>query len=768
MFKSNKQHQLLRYYPLLGASLYLVFGWAWVAFSDGLLAWLVDDPQLLMRYQTYKGLFYIVLTAGMAWFLLQQQHLYARHLAASEKAFNQTFDHAAAGVAYVAPDGRLVRVNQAFCQLMGYSEQELAAMGLSQLTHPAEVMTDQQQWQQLVAGSSKRYSIEKRYLRKDGQQLWARLSVALADSEPVKVICVIQDISSLKHTQQQLQESELRFRTLLDNTPQISVQGYDEFGTTIYWNRASELIYGYSKEEALGQNLLQLIIPPAMHAGVKQAIYDMASSGEARPAEELSLRRKDGSIVEVYSAHAVVQLPDKRPQIYCIDLDLTERKQQQAELAFLAEYDPLTHLPNRHFFNQQLEHSLKVARRDQQGIAVLLLDLDHFKNVNDSLGHNSGDQLLQQVADRLRCCCRESDTLARLGGDEFGLLLERIPQAEDAARFAQKVLQQLETPFILAAGQELTIAASIGISLFPQHSDTVESLIQGADAALYKAKAEGRNTYSYFSDQLTEKARQRLTLEARLRQAIKLQQLCCYYQPQLDITSGQMIGAELLIRWLDPEVGLIPPDQFIPVAESCGLIHAIGHFVLQQACEQGQRWLNMGLPALRLAVNVSPQQFAKGDLQQQVLDLLQKTGYPPASLELEVTENALMADEDRVVESMQALRELGIRLAVDDFGTGYSSLAYLKRLPLDLLKIDRRFIEDLAVTSDDRQITKAIIDLAHTLKFEVLAEGVETQSQLAVLKQMQCDYYQGYYFSRPLPEAEFTALLQQHAKVVMP
>ncbi|PRD38137.1 UNVERIFIED_CONTAM: putative signaling protein [Trichonephila clavipes] len=764
MKQLDARRKKLRYYPLLGALCYLVLGFFWITFSDQLVSALVTDAATLTRYQSYKGYTYVLLTALLAWLLLKQRLHFARSLLKSEYLLEQTIARAAAGIAHVNADGQFIRVNDELCNLLGYSAAELLTMRFQQLTHPMDLSRDQELLHEVLQGRRQSYTLEKRYLHKNGQIIWARLSVALIaeteNSEPF-FVSVIQDISDVKLTQMKLEESELRFRTLLDSMPTISVQGYDEEGKTLYWNKGSEKVYGYSRKEAVGRNLLDLIIPEKMQEGVREAINLMASSGEARHAEELTLRRKDGSPVTVYSSHAVIILPDKKPQIYCIDIDLTDYKQQEAQLAFLAQYDPLTHLPNRHYFANQLDQALKVARRENLQLAVLILDLDNFKNINDSYGHKTGDLLLQRVAEKLQICCRETDSLARLGGDEFAILIEHLDTPEDAARFAQELLQNLQQPMLLEQDLELSTAASIGISLYPTHHDNVEALLQGADSALYKAKSEGRNTYYYYSDQLTAQARQRLVLESRLRQAIKKQQLRCYYQPQLDIKTGSIIGAELLLRWQDPELGFISPDLFIPLAESSGLIHLIGQQVLQQACIQGQAWLNEGLPPITLAVNVSVQQFGRGDLEQQVKMVLAESGFPARLLELEVTESALMLDEEKVVLTMQQLRETGVRLAIDDFGTGYSSLAYLQRLPLDILKVDRRFIANMTANTDDRQIAKAIIELGHTLRFEVLAEGVETAEQLALLQEMACDYYQGYYFSKAVPAEEFRRLLLQ-------
>ena len=763
MMKQKGAAKTLRLYPVMGGLMYVLLGVCWILFSDSVLSMLTDNSEQLNRYQTYKGLFYVGLTGLLAWLLLRQHQRLTTTLQASEQAFTDTFEHAAAGIAHVNADGKFLRINQHFAALLGYSQAEMLDMSFHQITHPEDLDNDQQQFIQLRQKITTSYTLEKRYFGKTGEVVWVKLAVSTAPDSANTApyfIAVVQDISAQKLAEQQLLESELRFRTLLDNAPQISVQGYDQFGTTIYWNRASELIYGYSKEEALGRSLLELIIPDEAHDEVRQAMTYMAENAEPIAAEELTLKRKDGSLISVFSNHAVVKLPEQSPQIFCIDIDLTERKRQAQELAFLAEFDPLTQLPNRQHFSNRLTSAVKLAKRNQQFLAVMILDLDHFKDVNDSFGHQTGDELLLQVTERLNLSCRETDTLARLGGDEFVFLVEQLAQPEDAARVADKILQQLHAPFTLELHNDITVAASVGICIYPSHADSAEALLQGADAALYRAKADGRNTYSFYSDSLTIQARARLLLEQRLRNAMKQNHLTCYYQPQLDILSGRIVGAEVLLRWIDPSDGIIGPDTFIPLAEASGLIHQIGNFVLQQACQQGRAWQLAGLPNINLAINVSAQQFNKGDLQQRITSILRETGFDPSFLELEVTENALMGDEDVVIKTMTALREQGIKLAIDDFGTGYSSLAYLKRLPLDVLKIDRRFIENLPSAEDDKSITKAIIDLAHNLRFKVLAEGVETVEQLDFLREQHCDYYQGYYFSKPVPAATFAELLK--------
>jgi diguanylate cyclase (GGDEF)-like protein len=389
-----------------------------------------------------------------------------------------------------------------------------------------------------------------------------------------------------------------------------------------------------------------------------------------------------------------------------------------------------------------------------------MLDLDKFKAVNDNFGHKAGDELLQQVARRISSGMREVDTLARLGGDEFIVLLENISHAEDASRLAEQIIATLSKPFTLSQADNVQIGVSIGISLYPQHGTSPEQLIDYADAALYHAKESGRGCFAYFSDELTQKARARLALESRLRQAIAQNQLRVYFQAQVDVATGQLIGAEALVRWQDAIKGLIMPSEFISIAEDTGLIAAIGEWVLRETCRLGRQWLDEGLPPISLAVNISAYQFHRCDLKALVIEVLAETGFPAHLLELEITETGLLENQQNAMSTLNALHQLGIHLAIDDFGTGYSSLAYLKFLPLDVLKIDKSFIDDIPFLQSDMTITATIIAMAHHLGFKVLAEGVETAEQLAFLQKHGCDSYQGYLYSKPLPASDFSELLK--------
>ncbi|MCX8049754.1 MAG: EAL domain-containing protein [Methylohalobius sp.] len=430
-----------------------------------------------------------------------------------------------------------------------------------------------------------------------------------------------------------------------------------------------------------------------------------------------------------------------------------ERKLQEKELEFLAYHDPLTSLPNRRRLLEHLAQAVAHARRQGVGFALVLLDLDRFKDVNDCFGHSAGDRLLVQVATHLHGQLRATDLLARLGGDEFALVLDDLHTPEDAGRVAAKLIDSLERSWQIGEEIEVRVGASCGIALYPDHGSEASALLQHADAALYQAKAQGRGQFCYFSPELTARTRHRLHVANQLRWALNGNELALYFQAQLD-KDGNLVGAEALVRWPSPS-RLIPPAEFIPIAEQSGLIAELDLWVIAALCRQGQAWLNAGLAVPLLAANLSPKELSRCRLDQAVTKILETTGFPPQLLALELTETALMEQGQQANEALAALRQLGVSLALDDFGTGYSSLAQLKRLPLDLIKIDKCFVDDLPQLREDCEIASAIIAMGHALGIKVLAEGVETQSQFRFLADQGCDFYQGYLFSQPLPAEEF-------------
>lgn len=432
---------------------------------------------------------------------------------------------------------------------------------------------------------------------------------------------------------------------------------------------------------------------------------------------------------------------------------------------YVATHDMLTDLPNRQLFHDRLDEALANARRTRSRVALLFLDLDRFKLTNDTLGHAAGDRLLQSVAERLAQCIRTSDTVARLGGDEFTAILPGIQRSQDVARVANKILDALARPFVLD-GIELYITTSIGISMFPTDGVDSETLLKNADIAMYRAKANGRNNFQFYTPAMNEKALERMELEYSLRQAADREEFVLHYQPQVDVTTGRIVGMEALLRWKHPTLGMLMPSEFIPLAEETGLIVPIGEWVLRTACAQGREWLDQGLPEVGIAVNFSARQFQRQNPVKTVTRVLSETGLPPDLLELELTESAVMRDAEAASATLRQLKQLGIHLSLDDFGTGYSSLSHLKRFPLEKLKIDKLFIGSLTVDPNDRAITSAIIAMAHSLQLEPIAEGVETLAQLDALRNLKCEKMQGFLFSGAVTAAAAGKLLvrQDHAR----
>lgn len=440
---------------------------------------------------------------------------------------------------------------------------------------------------------------------------------------------------------------------------------------------------------------------------------------------------------------------------YAVNVHRLDQSQQ-----YLTNYDLLTGLPNRTMLLMQLEHAIVQAKREEKHIALLHIDLDRFKEINESYGHESGDDLLRQAAERLTSRLRQTDMISRPGGDEFTVVLEDADDPQDCARVAADILDILSEPFDLYSGLTITIGASIGIALFPEHGTNHHDLLQNVDSALYLAKNEGRGCFRFYSEELTIYARNRLDLEAKLRAGIRNDELRVFFQPQINIVTGAIIGAEALVRWQSPELGMISPASFIPIAENSGLIMKLGEYVLRETCRQGVQWLQEGLPRITLAVNLSPLQLRQGNIVATVRKILEETDYPAELLELEVTESALMEHGEKGLQILHDLRSLGLSLAMDDFGTGYSSLAYLKYFPLNVLKIDKSFVDDLPDGPNDRKIVSTIVQMGQHLGFKVLAEGVEREEQRAFLQTLGCDLFQGYLFSKPVPAEEFAVLLR--------
>ncbi len=535
----------------------------------------------------------------------------------------------------------------------------------------------------------------------------------------------------------------------------------DPAGRIAAVNRGCAEITGYGPQELVGRTAA--VLKSGRHEEDFYAAMWAAIRETGCWQGEVWNRRKDGDIYPQWLNISVVKDEQGTVTHYVgVFADISAMKESESKLDHLAHHDSLTGLPNRLLLHARIEHSLERARRNGTRLAVLFLDLDHFKNINDTLGHPVGDLLLQETARRLAACVREEDTVARLGGDEFTLLLEDLQDAHFAGEAAQRILAALAEKFVLQ-GHEVFVTCSIGISLFPGDGADVTTLLKNADSALYRAKEQGRDNYQFYTQELTARALERLALEASLRHAVPRGELRLHYQPQVDLYSGRVVGMEALLRWQHPQRGLVPPAEFIPLAEESGLILPIGEWVLRTACARLKAWIDAGLPKIRVAVNLSSRQFNQKNLFDTVAGVLRDTGLDPHCLELELTESLIMRDPEAAIATLARLRSLGVYFSIDDFGTGYSSLSYLKRFPIDRIKIDQSFVRNITTAPEDAAVSQAIISLSHSLNLKTVAEGVETAEQREFLRSRQCDEVQGFHFSRPLPEEEMEQLLREGA-----
>ncbi|MFZ0913879.1 MAG: EAL domain-containing protein [Candidatus Korobacteraceae bacterium] len=547
----------------------------------------------------------------------------------------------------------------------------------------------------------------------------------------------------------ELSQAEEKYRAIFEDAV-VGIFQITPEGRPLSINRTLAQMYGYDSPEQFTAGVPNMVDQLLVNRErMKELKRRLDAEGVVRSAE-LEVYDKDRTKKWALVNLRVVRDADGNILLYEGTVeDVTDRKVAEERVQFLAYYDALTGLHNRTFLRQVLAKALASTRRQDQKIAVLFLDLDRFKIINDSLGHSFGDLLLQQVAERLKRCVREEDTVARVGGDEFLIVLAALESVTEATIAADRILNGIAAEFLIE-DQRLNVTCSIGVSIFPEHGMDGETLIKNADAAMYCAKEKGRNTFQFFTEDMNIQVVERLTLENSLRLALERKELFLVYQPQMEIASGMIVGVEALLRWQHPERGLVPPDKFIRVAESSGLIMPIGEWVLREACSQVREWQHAGLLVVPVAVNVSAVQFRQGDFLAVIKKVLSETGLSPEYLELELTESTLLSNVNVIFPMLEELRTMGLKLAIDDFGTGYSSLSYLRQFPVSKLKIDRSFVQDVVLNSDDAAITAAIISMAKGLNLKVIAEGVETGAQMAFLRVHQCDQIQGYYFSRPL------------------
>lgn len=668
------------------------------------------------------------------------------------------------GILVLDQDAKFVYSNPSFSRMLGLSVDQVE--GRTPLdpkwrvihedgspdpgeTHPS--------WLTLKTGKPIHNRIQGVYTA-DGKLNWL-----LANSEPMfhpethqitGVVVTFSDITERKHREQQLRLTAQVFEY---SQEAIVIANAERKILTV--NRAFSEITGYGNEEAVGREMLFHCVNTYPGSDENSLWQEVIQQGHWRG--ETRNRRRDGEdYSELASISSVKNEQNEVTHFICVASDITERKNAERRIENLAYYDALTDLPNRVMFQDRLDQALALARREQFSLAVLMIDLDRFKIINDSLGHMVGDHLLRQVARRLQQCVREVDTISRMGGDEFVAVLLDV-DANGAAHVAIRILNKLAGAYEIE-GYRLNNTASIGISIFPNDGRDNETLIKQADAAMYHAKDSGRHNYKFFTDDMNASALERIVLENGLRDALERNELLLHYQPQLDTVTGRLLGAEALLRWNHPEKGLISPGRFIPVAEETGLIVPIGGWVIREVCRQIRVWLDDGLDVCRISINLAAQQLREIDLIDTVCAALNEKRVEPHLLEFELTESTLMSENATTDQHLQAFDSLGVELSIDDFGTGYSSLSYLKRFPFDRLKIDRSFVQDLANNPDDEAIVSSVIGLSKNLKMEVIAEGVETEEQLVLLQKLGCNAAQGFLFSKPLTSENFAIYLRDY------
>ncbi|GMR05436.1 MAG: hypothetical protein BMS9Abin25_0011 [Gammaproteobacteria bacterium] len=655
----------------------------------------------------------------------------------------------------VDSEGCLIRVSPSVQRLLGYTPEQLQGKMLADFY--ADPKRRELFLRQLEEQGGVIENFESKLRHKDGSTVWVSTNahyIRDKQGNPIGVEGTARDISQLKAAE----DLNSRFGRILDSSSnEIYVFDADTLHFTQV-NRGARQNLGYTKQELEGLTPVDLK-PDYTWEDFTELLQPLYRGEQKQIVLQTRHQRKDGT---TYPVEVRLQLSQQEspPVFVAFIQDISERIQNEKQLQYLAHYDALTNLPNRVLFTDRLDQSLARARWHEYAVAVLFLDLDRFKIINDSLGHNVGDQALQALSERLNGCVHEGDTVARLGGDEFAIVLEDIDSADDVAPFARKILDVLSQPFLLDK-YEFIITTSIGISLFPIDGENTQTLLKHADIAMYRAKDEGRNTYQFYSADMSVKAFERLNLETNLRHALEREEFVLYYQPQQNLADGSVFGVEALLRWQHPDLGLISPMEFIPMLEETGLIIPVGEWVLHTACLQARAWNDSGLEPLCMSVNLSGRQTNNSNFITTVEQVLKDSKLDPVLLELEMTESILMHNMQTTIKTLETISEMGVRFAIDDFGTGYSSLSYLKRFPIDTLKIDRSFIRDITQDPEDATLVEAIIAMGQTLHLNVIAEGVETEQQVKFLRMHNCGCIQGYLVSQPLPAQELTTLLHE-------
>jgi len=691
--------------------------------------------------------------------ITEQKHV-EQALKESEQQIRLLLNSTAEGIYGVDTQGTCTFVNPAALNMLGYEDEaDLVGKSLHEMIHHtypdgSHYPREQCNVRLSTLQGQTVHEDNEVHWRADGSsfpvEYWSR--PMFKNGELVGAVVTFVDITIRRQVEEQMHKLSSAVEQTADAVMITNDQGVIE-----YVNPAFEQMSGYPARDLDGQT------PKIFKSGKQnekfyRALWETLKAGETF-SDVFINRRPDGSLYYEEKTITPIREPGMGVKHFVsTSRDITDRIETEKQLKFLAHHDILTDLPNRTLFLDRLKQALASARWHERAVAVLFMDVDRFKNINDTLGHEAGDQLLRELAERLSGALRDRDTIARFGGDEFVILLDDVAQISDVDKLVKKIHESLESPFSIK-GSEFHVTASIGISLYPTDGEDSSTLLRNADMAMYRAKDDWRNSYEFYSADMTTRAFERLTLENSLRQALDKEEFLVYYQPQVDIESGDIIGVEALLRWQHPQLGLVTPDNFIPLLEDTGLIIPVGEWVLQTACRQVMEWHRSGFESLRMAINLSSRQFSSSDLIEKIQQILERCELSASHLELEITESLLMSHVGKEQQLFEILADLGVRLAIDDFGTGYSSLSYLRRFPIDTIKIDRSFVIGIPEDADNAAITEAIVRLGQALRLDLVAEGVETKEQLNYLQSIGCRMVQGFLFSRPLPAEEIGRLL---------
>jgi len=684
-------------------------------------------------------------------------------LSQSEEKYRSILENIEEGYFEVDLAGNFTFFNNSTCLLLGYSREEMMGINYRQYSDKETAKEVFKTFNSIYETGVTAKEFDWLIFRKDGTKRYVEASVSLkkdSTGKPIGFQGFTHDVTERKQAEEALRQSEEKYRSILENIQEAYFE-VDLAGNFTFFNDSLCRITGCSKKELSGANYTRFS-DKENSKKVFVVFNKVYSTGQPTEGFDWLIIRRDGTKRYIEASVSLKKDSASKPAGFKgVIRDITERKRIEQELNHMATHDALTGLPNRLMFSQLLNQAIQSSKRNKKQLAIFFIDLDRFKIINDTLGHEAGDQLLQEIARRFRQSLRAVDVVGRLGGDEFIILVDDFSDKKQVEKVAHKILSTAIKPMVLL-GEECRVTASIGISTYPKDGRDEQSLMKNADIAMYFAKEEGKNNYQFYSENIHTQSNERLTIETNLRLALERKEFSLHYQARLDFKTGEITGVEALLRWNNTSLGSVTPTQFIPIAEETGMIVPIGKWVMKTACAQNVAWQKQGLPHVCMAVNLSLRQLLEENLLEDIKNVLNETGMAPNLLELEITESMVMHNPARLISLLTKIKNMGVRLAIDDFGTGYSSLAQIKHFPIDTLKVDRSFIRNLPQDSEDKAITEAIINMGKTLSLTVVAEGVETEEQEIFLREHICDEMQGFYFSKPVAADKFADLLRQH------